>query len=381
MFSGMLACSGLLSGPSGEHSGPHIATIQSLALSPDGTLLATGGQDRIAKTWSVPALEGVRDLFHDEFVVAVSFSPDGRLLATGGYEPEVRIWDTATWQPVGAIPRSVLAMDWSGDQLALAVQGEGTVEVWSTSSFTLQSSFEGHVDTVHSVRFSPDGARLASGSKDRSIRLWDVATGEEVGMFAGHDGVILTLAFSPDGERLASGASDKKARLWDVQTQEPVRQMSGHADWISGVDFDPTGRALVTTGRDGRIRLWDARSGQDLGSFDLELGPLEDVCFSGPDSVVAVGQDIFVRGVGEELAAHSFATDFEVRALDERCDRLLTCGKALVRGGETNDKGVELVRIAREMNHDSPELCLTTLLTVPAAVGAASPAECAVTEP
>ncbi len=377
---GLLACGGVFSGPSGEHSGPHVSTVQSVALSPDGTLLATGGQDRIAKAWSYPALEGVRDLYHEEFVVALAFSPDGRLLATGGYEPAIRIWDTTTWEPVGEIPRSVLAMDWSGDQLALAVQGSGTVEIWNATTRTLQHTLEGHVDSVHSVRFSPDGSVLVSGSKDRSIRMWDTAQGGEIGLFAGHDGAVLDLAFSPDGQRLASGASDKKARLWDVQTQEPVRQMAGHADWIVGVDIDPTGRALVTVGRDGKLRIWDAVSGQDIGSADLGLGALEDVLFVDAESVVTVGQDIFVRGLSAELASHEFATAFEVRELDDRCVRLVDCGKALIRGEETNDKGVELVRIAREMDQDSPDLCLTTLLTVPAAVGAASPPECAVTE-
>jgi WD40 repeat protein len=380
---GTLACSGVLSAPSGEHSGPHEATIQSVAVSPVGNLVATAGQDRVAKVWTDAgdgSLQGVRDLYHEDFVTTLAFSPDGRRLATGGYGPEIVIWDTASWEPVGRIPRSVLSLDWSGDRIGLAIVRSASVEVWNATTLTIERTLDAHVDSVHAVRFSPDGTKLATGSKDRSIRLWDLASGEEVGMFAGHDEAVLALAFSADGERLASGSADKMARLWDVATQEPIRQLAGHRDRIVGVDIDPTGRLLVTASPDGLIRAWDARSGRDAATVALDAGAFEDVRFLGPDSVVAVGEGLEVVSLAEGLESHTYASDYTVPELDERCARLVACGKALVRDETTNGKGVEVVRIAREMNPSSPELCLTTLLTIPTAVGDASPPECSVGE-
>ncbi|MEZ4322404.1 MAG: WD40 repeat domain-containing protein [Myxococcota bacterium] len=375
-----LACGGLLGGPSAEFSGPHLATIQSMDIADDGSLLITGSQDRSAKAWTFPGLEGLRDLPHEDFVVAVAVSPDGSRVATGGYDPEIRIWSTATWEPVGAIPRSVFDMDWSGDHLVLAVKGGNDAEVWSTATFTLEHTLSGHADTVHAVRFSADGSRIATGSKDHSARLWDVETGEELGMFAGHSGVVLAVQFSPDAAHLATGASDKTARLWDVATQEPLKQLSGHADWIVGIDYRPDGSALVTAARDGSMRLWDARSGAPIEKLDLELGALEDVRFADADTLVTVGKDVYVRGVGELLVDRDLAPPAKVRRLDERCSRLVECGKALIRTAQTNEKGVEVVRMAREIDVESPEMCLTTLLTVGQAIGVAPPEQCVVTE-
>lgn len=380
MLLGSVACGGLLGGDSADFSGPHLATVVSMDLSSAGTLLATGAQDRTAKAWAFPAIEGLRDLKHDDFVVAVAFSPDGSKLATGGYDPEIRIWDTRTWQVVGTIPRSVLAMDWVGDRIALAVKGQPDAEVWNGTSLTLEHTLSGHAETVHAIALSSDAAWVATGSKDHTARLWNAETGEEAGMFAGHKGVVLAVTFTSDGARLATGSSDKTARLWDVATQEPIRQLAGHADWVDSIAFRPDDSVLATAGKDGLVRLWDAGSGGAIEKLDLELGPIDDVRFADMDTLVAVGKDIFVRGVGELLVDRELGKPAVARALDDRCRRLVECGKALLRTRATNDRGGEVVRMAREMDPASPDLCLTTLLAVGPAIEGEPPPACQVTE-
>jgi hypothetical protein len=78
---------------------------------------------------------------------------------------------------------------------------------------------------VWSVAFSPDGARLASGSDDGTVRLWDTATGEPAATLTGHTSRVWSVAFSPDGARLASGSTDSTVRLWDTATGRQLGAM------------------------------------------------------------------------------------------------------------------------------------------------------------
>ncbi len=73
----------------------------------------------------------------------------------------------------------------------------------------------GHTRAVSSVAFSPDGARLATGSWDKTVKLWDAALGEEITTLPGHTPAVYSVAFSPDGARLATGSWDKTVKLWD----------------------------------------------------------------------------------------------------------------------------------------------------------------------
>jgi WD40 repeat protein len=117
----------------------------------------------------------------------------------------------------------------------------------------------GHTDGVYSVAFSPDGKVLASGSRDKTIKLWEVATGKELPSFSGHTNSVSSVAFSPDGKVLASGSEDKRIKLWEVATGKELPSFYGEWDDWHSVAFSPDGKVLASGGGDKTIKLWDVQ--------------------------------------------------------------------------------------------------------------------------
>jgi WD40 repeat protein len=175
-------------------------------------------------------------------VNSVAFSPDGTLLATTSGDQTVRLWDTATGQPHGqpltGHTGPVYSVAFSPDGTLLATTGDDrTVRRWDTATGRRRGRLlTGHTDTVWGVAFSPDGTLLATASGDRTIGLRDAATGQPRGNpLTGHTGPVLGVAFSPDGTLLATTSTDRTARLWDTATGQPHGQpLTGHTDWVGG---------------------------------------------------------------------------------------------------------------------------------------------------
>jgi WD40 repeat protein len=240
----------------------HMLEVTSVAFSPDGRLLASGSCDYTIKLWEVASGREVRTLTgHGGSVRSVAFSPDGRLLASGADDGKIKLWEVATGREVRTLGTWwtlwVDSVAFSPDGRLLASASGTEIRLWEVASGSLVRTLEGHTDPVRSVAFSPDGRLLASGSADETIKLWEVATGREVRTLMGHTDWVRSVAFSPNGKLLASGSGDKTIKLWEVATGREVRTLEGHTLVVTSVAFSPDGRLLASGSFDWTIKLWD----------------------------------------------------------------------------------------------------------------------------
>ena len=153
---------------------------------------------------------------------------------------------------------------WStGGKLLASGSRDKKVRIWDTSTGKVQYIFA-HKDRVFCIAWSPDGKLLASGTRegDKKVRLWDPYTGTRLHVLEGHSHRINTVAWSPpDGKLLASGSGDATLRLWDPDKGTLLHILEGHTGAILCVAWSPDGRLLASGSSDGTIRLWDPDKG------------------------------------------------------------------------------------------------------------------------
>ncbi|HEX3480004.1 MAG TPA: hypothetical protein VHT91_33520 [Kofleriaceae bacterium] len=202
------------------------------------------------------------------------------------------------------------------DDARLAIgHADGTVRcVELATGDTVWFGAERHAPVLQSLACSPDGQLLATVADDCTIRVWDAATGAVIGRHV-LPAVAFELRFSPDGARLATAGADDSVGVYRVDGGERLVSCTGHEAWVQSVDWSPRGDRLASVSNDGTLRIWDAATGAELERRELRARA-QAVAWSPSGSWLAVG----LEGGDAALldAAGPFAETHRLRVDPER---------------------------------------------------------------
>ena len=243
--------------------------VSSVAFSPYGKILTSGGYDRTVRLWEVRTGKMLTTLkSHTGWVRSVAFSPDGKTLASGSADQTVHLWEVNTGKVLASLQGhigAVWSVAFSPDGKLLASGGEDqAVRLWKTTTGKVLTTLQGHTNAATSVAFNPDGKTLVSGGEDGTVRLWEVNTSKALIILQGHLGAARSVVFSPDGKMLTSGGDDRAVRLWEPTTGKVLATLQGHMSAVRSVTFSPDGKILASGSHDGTIKLWDTQTGECL---------------------------------------------------------------------------------------------------------------------
>jgi WD40 repeat protein len=223
-----------------------------LAFSPDGKVLASGGEDDRIRFWDPDTGKEVRTLEgHKRPVTCIAFSADGKWLASGSQDRDLRVWDVATGKE--------------------------------------RRRFQGHDAPVERTALSPDGKLLASFCQAYTLRLWDTDTGKEVHSIPIDKGYrVYAMAFSPDGKYFAFGGRPEKGiQLVDTAEWKTIRAFEGHKDYVHDLTFSADGATLVSAGDDHTIRAWDVAGGKEQHRYGDETIAARRLAFAADGKTLA----------------------------------------------------------------------------------------------
>ncbi|KAG0036564.1 U3 snoRNP protein, partial [Gryganskiella cystojenkinii] len=243
----------------------HTGRLTGLIFLPSSQRIITGSRDRAIRLWETKS--GVRlhsfEVQSGHAVVnAIACSNDGELLASSYEDETVRLWDIETSECLRiltGLQGPCLGITFSPSGKTLAVTTREGIKTWDVSSGKELWTFEEFMTIYGSAVYSPEGLRIACGSNDNTVLLLDSVSGEISLILRGHSGEILNVKFSPDGSQLASGSQDRTVRVWDSKTGASGPVFQGHTEPVLVVEFSASGRQIGSSSWDGTVRLWDSR--------------------------------------------------------------------------------------------------------------------------
>ncbi|MBL8795713.1 MAG: FecR domain-containing protein [Planctomycetia bacterium] len=198
----------------------------------------------------------------------------------------------------GIGPLQSAAFSPDGARLAIGA-ADGTVRVLNlTESQLAWPPVRTGKAQVRAIAFAPNGSLVAATGDDKQLKLVAAGDGAELATLKNYKHPILCLAFSPDGSLLATGGGGKQGeiKVWNVEARLEIASLSGHTNGVLAVTFSPDGRSLATGGRDGSVKLWDIAAGKERLNLTAHSSQVNALAFSADGALLAsAGKDMTVK--------------------------------------------------------------------------------------
>ncbi len=330
---------------------PGVNPIYAVAITPDGQYAAAARANQVF-LYHVPSkrelgrltdpklLEGglyknpgVADF---DLVQSLAFSPDGQLLASGGYRT-AKLWRRgrnvrkAEWSGLDS-PATCLTVSSDGRWAAIG-QDNGKIKVFDTATGALAKTLEGHTAAVSGAAFTSDAAQLLSGSADKTLRVWNLADGKQTTSIE-TPAAVRSVALLGDGKQAATAGEDGIVRTWDLADGGKLaKELKGHNGPVTALAANPAvATQLVSGGNDGTIRLWDASSGNAVRQMN-HGGPVAAVAVRADGQRVASASSnkiakLWNAANGQQVA--ELQGDFQTKLQVDEATRVVALAKRMV---------------------------------------------------
>nr|MDJ0976575.1 WD40 repeat domain-containing protein [Planctomycetota bacterium] len=241
------------------------ATWSAATFSPTGEQFVACTSDSVAHIRDLEGRKMVALRGHRAPIMSLVFTRDGKEVVTASKDHTVRRWSAVDGQELAAIPRSPLRPQYAipapdGDRILVTWIPPRPIQfVKDGVGATLHDRDGGQLaelgTKVRAAAFSPNGARIVTGSYDGIVEIHDGRTGQRLASWQGHASSVLSCRFAPDGESVVTAADDMTARLWDLEGNERA-VLRGHRGSVMNAVFAPDGTYVLTHSVDRTARLW-----------------------------------------------------------------------------------------------------------------------------
>ncbi|MBD1888382.1 serine/threonine-protein kinase [Coleofasciculus sp. FACHB-SPT9] len=272
----------------------HESQVNSLAISPDGQILASSSADKTIRIWNKSTAKEIRLIKgHDSYVNSLAISPDGNTLISGSADKTIKVLNVSTGQEIrrlkghsNPINSVAISFDW---QTLASGSADKTIKIWDISTGKAIRTLQGHSQPVNSVAISPDGQTLASASADKTIKIWDISTGKAIRTLQGHSQPVNSVAISSDGQILASASADKTIKIWDLNTGKQIHTLTRHSNYVNSVVISSDGQTLVSGSADKTIKIWNLSTGEEIRTLTGHSSWVKCIVISPDGQTIATG--------------------------------------------------------------------------------------------
>ena len=254
----------------------HSRKINSICFSNNSKYLASASKDKTIKIWQIKAGKSINTtLFKSDVANSIAFCPDNQTLVSGERNT-VKLWSLSAKKLIRILEGHLKTVNsvtvHPNGKLIASASDDRTVKLWSSESGKQICTLTGHTDKVTAVLFSPNGNILASGGdiNDKTVKLWFLSQNKSITLKGHSDwfGGIEAIAFGSDSKLIASGSKDKTIKIWRVDTGKEIMTLEGHSDHITSIAISADNKILASSSKDKTLKLWALNTGKLITTVD-----------------------------------------------------------------------------------------------------------------